>query len=87
MDLFLHSINLIKAFWVRTHFVKESYESEYKDGKRNGQGNWMKAIISCRVILWTLICFKTGKCFFGNGNRYEGEYKEDKENGQGIWIK
>ena len=42
MDWFLQSMNLIKAFWVRTNFEKKDYEGEYKDGKRNGQGNWMK---------------------------------------------
>ena len=62
------------------------YEGEWKDDMRNGQGNWMKEIISCSYFM-CFDLFKTGKFFYSNGSRYEGEWKDDEKNGQGNWIK
>ena len=42
----------------------------------------MKERIS-RIYFMSLICFKTGKFFYSNGDRYEGVWKDDKKNGQG----
>ena len=70
-------------FYFRTNFNKVGYEGEYKDGKANGQGNWMKEIIIISYFMYFDLFKKTGKLFFSNGDRYEGEWKDDNKNGQG----
>ena len=75
-------LTLFNAFIGKMFFNAESrYEGEWKDDKRNGQGN--KSALLNYLLILTLFNAFIGKLFLKYGNRYEGEWQDGMINEKG----
>ena len=75
--------------WTKTQVWAngDRYEGEYRDGKRNGQGNNFYANGHGHEGEYRDDKMHgQSKFFWANGDRYEGEYRDGKKHGQGTFI-